>query len=424
MSMTSVKSYLHKYVEQPGPKDHLDKFDAKAGDGYFLEYSFVSKAFRVFNTRRQQVKETCHVTFDESIESIRQYQVDSDVPYYIIPHGRSLTKLTQENIVPEVITLNEPDIPLTKDNKGKLIRSMAAKLIAASASECLFDDFLSEIEPNKVSKALKYLKGTLTLGLYYPKCLDFDLKGYSDSDYAGCNMDRKSTSAEAEYVATAGCYASILWMKTQLSDYDIHYKMVLCENYSSTKQVNSIQQLLAYRLITKTEVDIGEIIYNDIVNKLLNKSKLKYVSYPRFISCTLQVLLGYDYTQDVKFGSLHGILSNSNFTKDPSKVFNIELTAHMIVVNNHKDSVSPPPLYLKQKKGKSQTVTPTLPKSQGPEAFETLFKKRKLPKPKKTSNETKVDRLIISLIQHTKIRDEELGSKSKTKMVTFIKKEK
>ncbi|GJX33845.1 hypothetical protein Tco_0245402 [Tanacetum coccineum] len=78
----------------------------------------------------------------------------------------------------------------------------------------------------------------------------FDLKGYSDSDYAGCNMDRKSTSgacqilgklvcwsakkqqsvamssAKAEYVAAAGCCASILWMKSQLSDYDIHYKMV------------------------------------------------------------------------------------------------------------------------------------------------------------------------------------------------------
>ncbi|GKG45278.1 hypothetical protein Tco_0495356, partial [Tanacetum coccineum] len=45
-----------------------------------------------------------------------------------------------------------------------------------------------------VKRILKYLKGTPTLGLYYPKCLDFDFKGYSDSDYAGCNMDRKTTS--------------------------------------------------------------------------------------------------------------------------------------------------------------------------------------------------------------------------------------
>ncbi|GJY60836.1 retrovirus-related pol polyprotein from transposon TNT 1-94, partial [Tanacetum coccineum] len=37
-----------------------------------------------------------------------------------------------------------------------LTKSMAAKLIAASASECLFADFLSKIEPKKVSKALKH----------------------------------------------------------------------------------------------------------------------------------------------------------------------------------------------------------------------------------------------------------------------------
>ncbi|GJS42634.1 hypothetical protein Tco_0567677 [Tanacetum coccineum] len=132
---------------------------------------------------------------------------------------------------------------------------------------------------------------------------------------------------------------------------------VLGGNYSSTKQVNSIQQLLAFSLITGTEVDIGEIIYSDLVTKLLNKSRLKYVSYPRFISCALQVLLGSDYTQDKKFGFLPPILSNSNFTKDPSKVTNIDLTSHMIA---------------------------------GPKASGALSKKRKQPKSKKPPTETKV----------------------------------
>ncbi|GKB09619.1 retrovirus-related pol polyprotein from transposon TNT 1-94, partial [Tanacetum coccineum] len=186
--------------------DHLGKFDAKANDGYFLGYSFVSKSLRVFNTRRQQVEETYHVTFDEN----------SDVSYYIIPHGRSLIEITQENHVPEVIAPNEPEIPHIKDTEGPpdlintertheqniqndqmitqptdvpsgnntkgsgsiieplvpdvtqshisnqastsmLTRSMVAKLTATSASECLFADFLSEIEPKKVSEVLKRL---------------------------------------------------------------------------------------------------------------------------------------------------------------------------------------------------------------------------------------------------------------------------
>ncbi|GKE49202.1 hypothetical protein Tco_1480460, partial [Tanacetum coccineum] len=52
-------------------KDHLGKFDEKVDDGYFLRYLLVSKAFRVFNTRRQQTKETYHITFDGSTKAIK-----------------------------------------------------------------------------------------------------------------------------------------------------------------------------------------------------------------------------------------------------------------------------------------------------------------------------------------------------------------
>ncbi|GJX46937.1 hypothetical protein Tco_0272127, partial [Tanacetum coccineum] len=52
-------------------KDHLGKFVEKADDGYLLGYSFVSKAFRVFNTKRQQTKETYHITFDESPDATK-----------------------------------------------------------------------------------------------------------------------------------------------------------------------------------------------------------------------------------------------------------------------------------------------------------------------------------------------------------------
>ena len=111
-----------------------------------------------------------------------------------------------------------------------------------------------------VKRIIRYLKGTPNLGLYYPKCSGFDLKGYTDSDYAGCNMDMKSTSgacqflggklvcwgikkqqsvamssAEAKYMAAAGCCANVLCMKSQLNDYGIQYKMVpiFCDNTSA-----------------------------------------------------------------------------------------------------------------------------------------------------------------------------------------------
>ncbi|GJZ88935.1 retrovirus-related pol polyprotein from transposon TNT 1-94 [Tanacetum coccineum] len=57
--------YIHNH------KDHLGKFDEKADDSYLLGYSLVSKAFRVFNTRRQQTEETFHITFDEIPNAIK-----------------------------------------------------------------------------------------------------------------------------------------------------------------------------------------------------------------------------------------------------------------------------------------------------------------------------------------------------------------
>ncbi|XP_033516286.1 secreted RxLR effector protein 161-like [Nicotiana tomentosiformis] len=83
-----------------------------------------------------------------------------------------------------------------------------------------------------VKKILRYLKGTPDLCLWYPRGYSFDLIGYADANYAGFHIDRKSTSrtahflgsylvswrtkkqnlvalstAEAEYVAAASCYA-------------------------------------------------------------------------------------------------------------------------------------------------------------------------------------------------------------------------
>lgn len=88
---------------------------------------------------------------------------------------------------------------------------------------------------NTVKKIFKYLKGQPKLGLWYPRDSPFVLEAYSDSDYAGANLDRKSTtggcqflgrrliswqykkqtivaisSTEAEYVDAASCCGQVL----------------------------------------------------------------------------------------------------------------------------------------------------------------------------------------------------------------------
>nr|GEW03454.1 hypothetical protein [Tanacetum cinerariifolium] len=95
-----------------------------------------------------------------------------------------------------------------------------------------------------VKRIFRYLKGKPHLGLWYLKDSPFDLVAYSDSDYAGASLDRKSTtggcqflgcrliswqckkqivvatsSTEAEYVAAASCCAQVLWIQNQLLDY-------------------------------------------------------------------------------------------------------------------------------------------------------------------------------------------------------------
>jgi hypothetical protein len=47
---------------------------------------------------------------------------------------------------------------------------------------------------------LRYLVHTPKFGLWYPKGSRFDLIGYSDADWAGCKIDRKSTSGTCQFL--------------------------------------------------------------------------------------------------------------------------------------------------------------------------------------------------------------------------------
>ncbi|GKC05119.1 hypothetical protein Tco_0996729 [Tanacetum coccineum] len=139
-----------------------------------------------------------------------------------------------------------PPNNLGPDLSGKSVnetqyRGMIGSLMYLTASRtdiqystCLCSRYQANLKESH--RIFRYLKGTPSLGLWYLKCLGFDLKGYSNSDYAGCNMDKKSTSA------AASCCANILWMKSQLTDYDIIYEKVpiFCDNTSAIAISNNL----------------------------------------------------------------------------------------------------------------------------------------------------------------------------------------
>jgi hypothetical protein len=98
-------------------------------------------------------------------------------------------------------------VDLNKGGKSidqKAYRSMIGSLLYLCASRpdimlsvCMCARFQSdpkECHLVAVKRILRYLVATSCFGIWYPKGSTFDLIGYSDSDYAGCKVDRKSTS--------------------------------------------------------------------------------------------------------------------------------------------------------------------------------------------------------------------------------------
>ncbi|GJT14226.1 uncharacterized mitochondrial protein-like protein [Tanacetum coccineum] len=51
-----------------------------------------------------------------------------------------------------------------------------------------------------VKRIFRYLKGQPKLGLWYPKDSPFDLVAYTNSDYAGASLDRKSTTGGCQFL--------------------------------------------------------------------------------------------------------------------------------------------------------------------------------------------------------------------------------
>nr|GEY67848.1 putative ribonuclease H-like domain-containing protein [Tanacetum cinerariifolium] len=145
--------------------------------------------------------------------------------------------------------------PLLKDPDGEdanvyIYRSMIGSLMyltlsrpdimfAVCACAC-FQVTPKVLHLHAVKKIFRYLKGKPHLGLWYHKDSPFNLVAYSDSDYAGASLDRKSTTGgcqflgcrliswqckkqtvvatsltKAEYVAAARCCAQVLWIQNQ-----------------------------------------------------------------------------------------------------------------------------------------------------------------------------------------------------------------
>lgn len=118
-----------------------------------------------------------------------------------------------------------------------------------------------------LKRILKYLSGTMSMGIFYQQSDKIELVGYSDSDYAGDVETRRSTSGfvfylsgaavtwssqrqkivtlsttEAEYVAAAGAAKEAIWLRKLLNDLELLSEEPVClfmDNMSAIRLVKN-----------------------------------------------------------------------------------------------------------------------------------------------------------------------------------------
>ncbi|KAI3669369.1 hypothetical protein L6452_40603 [Arctium lappa] len=262
--------------------------------------------------------------------------------------------------------------PEGKPVECKLYRGMIGSLLYLTASRpdimfatCLCARFQANPKESHlyaVKRIFRYLKGTKNLGLWYPENSGFDLMAYTDSDYGGCKLDRKSTygscqflggklvswtskkqncvstsTAEAEYVAAASCCSQVLWMRTQLRDYgfDIEKIPILCDSKSAIAiSANPVQHSktkhidIGYHFL-KHHVEQGTIeMYfvptdyqlTDLFTKALDEKRFTFlvgkIGTRSFHRTFLHLKLAYDlrsllFTELLSFSSLEKLRTSS-----------------------------------------------------------------------------------------------------------------
>ena len=165
-------------------------------------------------------------------------------------------------------------------------------------------------------RVLCYIRGTLSFGLRYQKVRNFKLISYTDSDWAGCADDRKSTSgyahsfgsgviswaskkqqtialssSEAEYMAATSAACQTVWLRRILADLkekQDEATIMFCDNKSTiamtknpvfhgrTKHIeirhHFIRELVAKKEI-KLEYRSTEEQVADIFTKALSREK-------------------------------------------------------------------------------------------------------------------------------------------------------
>ncbi|GJR92579.1 hypothetical protein Tco_0264753 [Tanacetum coccineum] len=137
-----------------------------------------------------------------------------------------------------------------------------------------------------VKRIFRYLKGQTKLGLWYPKDSPFDLGAYTDSDYTGASLDRKSktgvanSTTKAEYVAASSCCRQIDdWNGLEMLRMKLGLKLCCQEKVNAARLLTTARLPLELQLLRTMVAYLEKYTehanFDEIVD-FLNASPIRY----------------------------------------------------------------------------------------------------------------------------------------------------
>nr|GEZ01169.1 hypothetical protein [Tanacetum cinerariifolium] len=176
--------------------------------------------------------------------------------------------------------------PLTKDENGEdvyvyLYRSMIESLMYLTSSRpdimfsvCACSRFQVQTKVSHfhaVKRIFRYLKGQPKLGLWYPNDSPLRLEAFSDSDYAGASLDRKSTIGGCQFLGSR----LISWQcKKQIVMIDYGYNFMQTKIHVDNESAICVIKNLVYHSKKKHIKIRHHFIRDSYEKRLIEKVKI------------------------------------------------------------------------------------------------------------------------------------------------------
>nr|GEX50142.1 retrovirus-related Pol polyprotein from transposon TNT 1-94 [Tanacetum cinerariifolium] len=277
----------------------------------------------------------------------------------LIKHGMTLCDSVGTPMATKHLDADLSGTPIDQTTYQSMVRALMH--LTASRPDILhatcyctrYQAKLTEKHLTAVKQIFRYLKDTIYMGLWYPK----DTGGDNSVSWSSKKQDCTSmSSAQAEYVSLFACYAQVLWMRTQLTDYGFYFDKIpmYCDSkaaiaiscnpvqHSHTKHIDvryhfikeKVEKCIVELFFVRTEYQLA-----DLFTKALSEERFKYLV--RRLGCAA---LRKKFQEDLFASAIkHGIIQDSSEpSNENSNIVNAPREPFVVNHDPGKDSSQSP----------------------------------------------------------------------------------